>query len=70
MASLFPAPGAALRIYSLACPVRADAQGNRVAGCGRGWTSDNRTESCPGCGEVGQVRGVWAVTDLKRPVVK
>lgn len=52
-----------MKTFSLACPVRLDAQGERIAGCGRGWTGE-RTEACPGCGLPGQVRQVIEVIPL------
>jgi hypothetical protein len=53
------------RVYTLVCTVRLDNEGNRVTGCGRGWLSNNRTEGCPSCSEVGLVRDVYELTDLR-----
>lgn len=51
-------------IYSLACPVRFDAQGRRLAGCGKGWTSPNPTEPCSTCGLPASIRGSYSVTEM------
>lgn len=53
-------------VYSLACPTETNAEGLRMSGCGKGWTSDNATEPCSTCGLPSVIRDRIVVTTLPR----
>ena len=52
------------RVFTLVCSALTGSDGRRLAGCGKGWTTTNRTEACGTCGELGEVRDVVLVQEL------
>lgn len=52
-------------VYTLVCPAVTDDRGNRVSGCGKGWTSSDSHDRCTTCHAPGQVRGQYTEISLK-----